>query len=57
MISFIKSVSCHSVFPAAAQTGRGIMLDADWLNWCEIVIFLTDFPWICVEVFFLDVDE
>jgi hypothetical protein len=25
MISFIKFVSCHSVFPAAAQTERGIM--------------------------------
>ena len=28
MISFIKFSSCHSVFPAATQTGRGIMFYA-----------------------------
>ena len=35
MISFIKFFSCHSFFPAAAQTGRGIMFYAASLNCFE----------------------
>ncbi len=53
MISFIKFVSCHSVFPAAAHAGRIFIFFSFFEIGAEFLRFLTEFVWICVGVFFL----
>jgi hypothetical protein len=42
MISFIKFIFCHSVFPAAAQTGRSVCFVL-LVNLALNLIFLTGF--------------
>ncbi len=51
MISFIKLFFCHLVFPAAAHAVK-VSCSVGSLNSDEFLLFLKDFAWICVGVFF-----